>query len=830
MFPSQPQRLPPDLQQKLGLAMQYQQGGQLNQAESLYRQALTLYPGHPLILQHLGALQLKTGNAAAALPLLEQARQAEPESPAPVLLLTECLLALDRTKEAKQLVSEAIRQGLRHPRADELLKQARSGAPRKGSQPALPKADIAALAQLLKAGRHAEAADRARAVVQRHPQAVQAWRYLGMACLALGSYESAVEALKRSLAFRVDLAETQFNLGFALRQIGRLEEALAAYQEAVKLKPNLAEAHNNLGNLLLLLRRPEEALTAFQRAQALRPEIVEFRLNMGDALRELGRMAEAEQAYRAVIQARPDQANAYNSLSFVLSSQKRCEEALAACHKALALRPDDATFHNNLGNLLRMLNRPAEAAKAFRFVLQHMTGDANVYRNYAHALSDIGQMAEAMSAFRRALELQPDDLATRTDLIFLLNHLDGVTPAELLAEARRYGETLERMVSPYAQHDNRRDAERRLRVGLVSGDLGAHSVGFFLHSVLASLDMARIELFAYETAIRNDEINASLRCLVPNWREATEKRLSDEALAEQIWADGIDILIDLAGHTAHSRLPVFARKPAPVQVSWLGYLGTSGLGAMDYVLADPWALPVGEENQFTEIPWRLPETYICFTPPGADVMEGPLPALANGFVTFGCFNNLSKLTDRVIGCWARILADVPGSRLYLKNKQLDAVGVRETLASRFGRHGIDGGRLIMEGKLASREEHLRAHQRIDIALDPFPYPGITTTVETLWMGVPVLTLRGDRFLSHQGETILHNAGLPDWIAADENAYVAKAAAFAGNVELLAALRGRLRGQLLNSPLCDAPRFARHFEAALRGMWRRWCEGRDASGA
>lgn len=233
--------------------------------------------------------------------------------------------------------------------------------------------------------------------------------------------------------------------------------------------------------------------------------------------------------------------------------------------------------------------------------------------------------------------------------------------------------------------------------------------------------------------------------------------------------------------------------------------------------------PIGEEDQFTQTPWRLPDSYICFSPPAAAVEAGPLPALSNGNVTFGCFNNLSKVTDRVVACWAQLLQAVPESRLFLKSKALGESEVRKAVADRFARDGVSADRLLMEGQQASHQEHFRAYQRVDIALDPFPYPGITTTVEGLWMGVPTMALRGDRFLSHQGESILNNAGLPDWVANDEDEYVAKAAAFARDLEKLTTLRAKLRDQVRASPLFDAPRFARNLEQAFREMWRKWCE-------
>jgi predicted O-linked N-acetylglucosamine transferase (SPINDLY family) len=292
-------------------------------------------------------------------------------------------------------------------------------------------------------------------------------------------------------------------------------------------------------------------------------------------------------------------------------------------------------------------------------------------------------------------------------------------------------------------------------------------------------------------------------------------------MANRIRADGIDILIDLSGHTAYNRLPVFAWKPAPVQVSWLGYFATTGVAAIDYFVADPWTLPESEEINFTEKVWRLPETRLCFTPPDAAVAVSTLPALVNGYVTFGCFNNLSKMNDKVVAVWARVMEAVPGSRLFLKARQLTEASVRQSIAERFAAHGIDEGRLILEDYVP-RENYLAAYQRVDLALDPFPYTGGTTTAEALWMAVPVLTLAGERFISRQGVGLLMNAGLSDWVASDPDDYVARALAHASDLPRLSALRGNLRAQVLASPVYDAARFAKHFETALRGMWQQWC--------
>jgi hypothetical protein len=355
----------------------------------------------------------------------------------------------------------------------------------------------------------------------------------------------------------------------------------------------------------------------------------------------------------------------------------------------------------------------------------------------------------------------------------------------------------------------------RLRIGFVSGDLRQHPVGHFLEGVLAHIDPQRLELFAYPTHNQTDELTARIKPHFAAWTPLLG--LNDETAARRIQADGVHILIDLSGHTAHNRLPLFAWKPAPVQVSWLGYFATTGVAEMDYFIADPHTLPAGEERQFTETVWRLPDTRLCFTAPDADVAIAELPALANGYITFGCFNSLTKINDRVIVLWARLLDAVPGSRLMLKAKQLKEALVQDKMRERFAAHGVSADRLLLEGPEA-RAEYLAAYNRIDIALDPFPFTGGTTTAECLWMGVPVLTLAGDRLVSRQGVGLLANAGLPDWIATDADDYVSKAVLHASNPQALAALRRSLRQQVLASPVFDGERFARHLENALQDMW------------
>jgi predicted O-linked N-acetylglucosamine transferase (SPINDLY family) len=695
------------------------------------------------------------GKPDAALPLLEQAKLVEPGNAAHWLLLTQCLLELNRQKEAKKVITEAIRRGLRHPKADELLERARSGRIKPSERTVSPKQEIAVLEQILNAERFAEAEVSAQAFVRRYPKIDQGWHILAMARMAQGRYEAALEPLQRAAQLKPGMAELHFKLGHSYEKLRRLDESAKAYRTALKLKPDFPEAQNGL--------------------------------------------------------------------LLVLPGLGNYEEALQVCGRILARKPDYFPALNNMALFLHKSGRASEAVEVYRRALALGNDFAELHANYGNALKDAGRLDEALSEYRRAIALKPDYLEPRNNLIFCSNYREGIAPEALLAEARSYGDIVSRMATPYAVHDNSPETDRRLRVGLVSGDLGEHPVGYFLEGVLANLDPARVELFAYSTAYHQDcALNTRLRACVAHWREATPDLMNDGALARQIHEDGIDILVDLSGHTGRNRLPVFAWKPAPVQVAWLGYFATTGLAAMDYILSDRWVLPPEEEGSFVEKPWRLPDSYYCFTPPDMLVEVGNLPALKNAYITFGCFNNLTKLNDRVIACWARVLEAVPSSRLFLKSKALGDALVAADYREHFARHGIGPERLRMEG-VSPRADYFAAFNAVDIALDPFPFPGGTTSVEGLWMGVPVLTLKGARFIGHQGETILHSAGLPGWIAENEDDYVAKAVAFAGDLEKLAALRARLRDQVSASPLFDAPRFARNLEVAFRGMWRQWCE-------
>ena len=440
-------------------------------------------------------------------------------------------------------------------------------------------------------------------------------------------------------------------------------------------------------------------------------------------------------------------------------------------------------------------------------------------------LNNLGRLDEVVVSFRRALELKPGYADAHSNLLHAMNYTTTHSAAECLQEARRYGSVVAKKVTAKFTSWQCAAQPERLRVGLVSGDLRNHPVGYFLESMLAQLDPQRIELIAYPTDPKTDSLTARIKPYFSAWKPL--HGLSDAAAAQLIHADGVHVLLDLSGHTGHNRLPVFAWKPAPVQASWLGYFATTGVAEMDYLLADEVSVPDSLREQFTETVWNLPDTRLCFTSPDGDLPVAVLPALKNpekkNAITFGCFQNMAKAGDIVLKEWAKIFKALPNARLRWQCKQMGDPAVAQQLMQRLQQHGIAPERVTLLGPV-SRKEYLSAHAEVDLLLDTFPFPGGTTTCEALWMGVPTLTLAGDTLLARQGASLLAAAGLKDWVATSVAEYVEKAIKFAGDVPMLANLRTGLREQVQASPLFDAPRFARNMEVALWGM--REARGRE----
>jgi len=598
---------------------------------------------------------------------------------------------------------------------------------------------------------------------------------------------------------------------------GRFDDAIELARALTGRFPEHFAGWNALGALLGRAGRTTEALPVLQQAASLAPDRAEVHNNLGSALAKLGRLAQAEPYYRKALSLRPQYPEALNSLGTALAMLGRIDEAAGCFQEAVRLQPEHAVAHNNLGCAWQRLDRLEDAEACHRRALQLAPQYPEAWQQLGNTLLLQGRLAEAVQCLRGALQARPNFTEAHSDLLLCLNYAaaDAAAADECLEEARRYGHITSAAVTRRYASWTAAPADLPLRVGIVSGDLRRHPVGYFLEGVIREIDPLRIELYAYPSGHEFDGLTRRIRPAFAAWKPLTG--LDDDAAAQCIHDDGVHVLLDLSGHTAHNRLPVFARRPAPVQISWLGYFATTGLPEMDYFIADPTTLPPPEQARFTERILYLPQTRLCFAQPDVDIGVAELPALSAGHVTFCCFNTLSKLNDAVLDLWARVLHAVERSVLFLKARQFHSTALRERIATRFSALGIDRARLQFEPG-SPRAEYLAAYHRADIALDPFPFAGGTTTAEALWMGVPVLTLAGERLVARQGAGLLAPAGLHDWIARDADDFVARAARHAADPLRLQALRQRLRAQVLASPIFDAQRFARDFEVALQRAW------------
>jgi protein O-GlcNAc transferase len=661
-----------------------------------------------------------------------------------------------------------------------------------------------------------------REVLSREPNLAHAHNNYGNVLKDQADYAAATVSFGRAIALQPQYAEAHNNLGIVLRMQGQLSEAEASYRRAIAISPDFAEAHYNLAISLNELRRYAEAEQSYRDALRARPEYPAALNNLGNLLESQRRCVESEALLRQAIALQPDYAEAHSNLGNSFRSQKRLADAHAAYSNALQLNPNLFEAWYNLGIVLAETNQLVDAEAAYRRALSIHEDYPEAHKNLGNTLKEQGYFAAAEASYRRALALRPDYIDAQSNLVFDMNYTATHTVGDCLDEARHFG----RMVQETLARENRQqytrwacdNAPSRVRVGFVSGDLHGHPVGFFLEALLNELKSENVDLFAYSAHTEEDDLTRRIRPHFSQWRSIVA--LNDGDAAALIHADGIHVLMDLSGHTARNRLPLFALRPAPVQSSWLGYFATTGVAEINYILGDPHVLPASEAGHFTETVWPLPETYLCFTPPDVQIDVAVLPAISNQYITFGSFNNLAKMTDAVVALWARVLLAVPCSRLLLKTKQLAETAARDRTIKRFESCGVNADRLCLEGP-ATRAELLASYNRVDVALDPFPYPGGTTSAEGLWMGVPVLTRKGDRFLSHVGETIANNAGLARWIASSDDDYVAKAVAYTANLDELAALRRGLRAQVVASPLFDASRFAKNFATTMWAMWDKY---------
>jgi predicted O-linked N-acetylglucosamine transferase (SPINDLY family) len=579
--------------------------------------------------------------------------------------------------------------------------------------------------------------------------------------------------------------QQQLESGVSHHQAGRLAEAESIYRQILAQQPDHAEALHLLGVLAAQAGQLDSAVELIRRAIAICSTDAFYYGNLGNTLKMAGQLDQAIASYRHAIRINPDYADAHHNLGVALRLKGQLDEAIAASRQAIRLKPDFADAHSNLGSTLR----------------------------------DMGQHDQAIASHRRAVQLKPDGARVHGNLIFTLQYNPGYDAMMIYEEARRWNrqhaEPLKKLIRP---HTNNRDPDRPMRIGYVSADFYEHASAFFLLPLFRHHDRRQVELFCYSNRTNSDKVTQQMKEHVPHWRTAVG--LSDAKVAAQVREDQIDILVDLKLHTAGNHLLIFAHKPAPVQVTWLGYPGTTGMDTVDYRLTDPYLDPPGlDDAYYSERSIRLPDTFWCYDPLTNEPAVNASPCLEQGFVTFGCLNNLCKVNEPVLRLWAQVLKTVEQSRLMILCPEGSH---RQSLLDMLKREGISPDRIELIARRA-RRQYLELYHRIDVGLDTFPYNGHTTSLDSFWMGVPVITLVGKTVVGRAGLSQLTNLGLTELIARTPEQYVQIAAELAGDLPRLAELRRTLRARMQASPLMDGPRFARNVEAAYRQMWRNWCQ-------
>jgi len=618
-----------------------------------------------------------------------------------------------------------------------------------------------------------------------------------------------------SISETYELAMRHFNAG-------RLTPAEVSFRQILAREPNHADALNMMAVLAHQVRRDDAALAFVEKALAINPKVASYHVNHGVALAGLWRVDEAMAAFRRALDIKPDHFMAMTNLGDLLARRGELDESVVWLERALVITPDYAEALDVLGNVLREQGKYDQAIAAVTRASELKPDAPQPLNNLGNILNEMGRNDEALEMYRKSTRIPPYLPKPLSNLIYIMHMNPATTEEEVRRERTLWNERFVRPLSAtILPHANDRNEDRRLRIGYVSPDFRNHSVASFIEPLLGAHDPEAVEVFCYSSVVSPDEVTARLKSSVANWRDIS--RTGDVPAAEMIRTDRIDILVDLAGHTASNRLRLFARKPAPVQITYLGYPGSTGVETMDYRLTDKWAdppdaqPPEGEEKLL-----RMDRCFLCYRAPEDSPNVGPSPAKRNGFVTFGMFNLLSKVNREPVKWWSQILNRLPGSKLLLKTRALGSEEARKRLLDQFVEQGVDIARLDVRSWTKSRREHLEMYNEVDIGLDTYPYQGTTTTCESMWMGVPVVTRLGNMHVSRVGSSLLSSVGIGELATPDWEKYVDVAVELAQDPTRLSDMRGGLREKMSTSPLMDAIGHARSVEAAFREAWRRWC--------
>ncbi|WP_392533022.1 tetratricopeptide repeat protein [Nostoc sp. C117] len=823
----------PNVAQLFAQAVNYHQQQQFDRALTTYRQILAIDPKYIDALTNLGSLLKRLGQVEEAIAIYRQGLALKPESAETWFNLGNALQEIGQLEAAESAFKQTLQL-----------------------KPNLGVAHFKLAKVLQEQEKLIQAVDCYRQAIDLMPDSAQAYTNLGNVLKALGQLDAAVTSHRQALQLQPNSAQTYYNLGNALTAQEQYESAAAAYQQTLQLKPDWAEAQLNLAVALIALENFEEAEQVLKQAVVLKSDLTLAHFHLAKLLQKQGDTSTAEVHLRQCWQLQPDEPKIWEALLLALQTQGKYSEAIALLQNHLKRHPDRAIAHYYLGTLYNNLGRYLEAISHLQQALELDPNLAIAHNNLGYALIQNGQLSagidsclraieiqpnlamaylnqglalnnqgrvpEAIACFQETLRIDPDYHPGNSNLLYALNYSPDYSPATVADAHRQWGQqvtSLTQKVLPQKSLSKLDSQSKILRVGYISPDFRQHSVNYFFEPILRHHDPTQVETFCYANVPNPDAVTDRLRGLCHNWRDVYN--MDDDQLADLVRFDDIDILVDLAGHTGSNRLLMFMRQPAPIQVTYLGYPNTTGLANINYRLTDTWADPPGlTDEYYTEELIRLPRCFLCYQPSPTAPAVMDLPAKSMGRITFGSFNNLPKITPEVIALWSKILQSVPNSRIILKIRWFDDEPTRDRYLSLFAECGIDSRRVKLIGLIPDPNHHLAFYGNIDIALDPFPYHGTTTTCEALWMGVPVITLAGQTHVSRVAVSLLSTVGLPELIASTPQEYVAKAVALASDLPTLGQVRANLRQKVAASPLCDAVSHTQAMEAIYRQLWQK----------
>ncbi len=772
--------------------------GDLNAAQPLYMQVLKADPNHADALCRLGILANQVGRPDVALKMLHRAVELRPDSPEFRIDLGNVLSNTGQQDAAAEMFRKAMEL---NPKSTAAMNN---------------------LANTLRAmGRLDESIDIYRQSIEIDPNDPLALNNLGNALDDKGQIDDAIGCYLQAIEVRPDFAEAYHNLASAQRKIGQTDEAIDLYRKALELRPTLFESWQGLGVMLKDKGELKEALQVFDRMIQMRPDLASVHNDRGVTLADLGRLDEAIASYQKSLQADPQFAFAYNNLGNALRAKGQFDAAITAFHRAIEIDPNYAEAHNSLAVALSEACRFEEAIALLQRARELAPQNAWIQDiNLGHGYWEVGLLDEAIASYRKSISANNKDQAAQQNLLFSSHYMPSFGAADIHREHLKW---VERFAAPLASkilpYDNDKSLDRKLKIGYVSPNFREHPISFFIEPILANHDKSKVEVVVFSGVGKPDRITERLRGYCDAWHDV--RFLSDDELADLIRRERIDILVDLSLHMEGNRMLVFARKPAPVQVTYLGYPASTGLPTMDYRLTDHYLDPAktGERYDIEQVV-RLPQSYFCYQPREDAPEVGPLPTRSSDYVTFASLNNLAKVTPAVMTAWAEILQSVPDARLLMKARGMGSSATQERVREFFASKGVESERLELQG-WSDFPEFMSTLNQCDLCLDTFPFNGGTTSCHALWMGLPVVSLAGTRAVSRMGLSILSNIGLENLVTQSTKQYIALAIDLADHPDKIEVIRKSLREKMRNSPLMNAKQFTADLEAAYRKMWTAW---------